>query len=284
MPYSERIRPNGLSIFESLRGSSPPIDFLCQDFSDQLAAIQSPDQRMAKAVERVEYWRAKARVDFTHDSGLINPPVDVMAVLFLDSINHLSRDTIYKNSLQNSKRRLDIQNEVNDLGNSYRTLQEHIGDYVRIFEGVPGDLKYEGLDAIMYEAGCLIYGQEEITNSEDLSRKLLIGLLAEHKVLTALKEEGWELAFYSSVERDTRFKSDITVPVGDWRTRETVDLQVKALPRPEHKLDIWPIPHSYRLLCVEVPMHRIYDQFSLSDQEKVHLKHTIHLAVSKAAV
>ena len=191
----------------------------------------------------------------------------IMKQLSLDAANLISHDWLcgyyehHKTASESRNHRDESRAEAMLAGKS---LQEHLTDYLELFENERDDLLYSTLEIVMHDAQRLVTGNNQINGRETKeNRKILSGLIAEHQVLACLREDGWPMARYGSVKDDRYFRTDIIVPIGPWQKRETLPLQVKAeltaewltIDRSLHH----PVP------VVRVPMSGKHLTFSLPD-------------------
>lgn len=288
MPYVERESNHSVAVSEVLRGSLPPIDFLLQDFADNLSHLPSSEIRLDQVDNRIAYWRNKLAHDFqAHGSGLVYPHQDIMSVLLMDCMENLTSETRYLAERQKAKNKRngfdDTWQAMEALGETQKIMLERIGDYDRIFANQPSALKFEGLRVILQEARCMVFDSAD-TPEDGRERDLLVGFLAEHKVLKGLREQGFTeqagyVVFPSSINSDVTFKSDITVM--NIKSRDYLDIQVKA---GRHEFVVSAEPGTLRHIRVVVPMDAAYDRFDLAADHQLELAEHVDNTFQRAMV
>lgn len=271
--YSERIALTNPSLSEALRDRSlPSIDMLKIDFHDSLKG-RPYGTRIDSALSLAEKLRGGYKLGLEDESTLIYPSQDVISAIFLDAVILQGHDTYFKEN--RSRKGRPNPERFEKLMNTRATFKDDIFDYARIFDGAPDSTMYEGLRAIMYEAECILRNKDELPKGLEVkSRRLLTGMLGEHKVLHGLRSSGWGYAYYASNRLEDYFKSDIIVPFGELRDRTSLAIQVKTNSDADAILTVSQMPDSNDLLVV-VPTHKSRLQLSLPEDERQLLAQTI---------
>ena len=274
MSYSERLRPPSMTVSEYLDGSVPPIEYFTLSFSERLEGLTGAE-RAKHAVELAESRLDEIQYNFTsHETGLKNPPKDLLTVLYLQCISYYGRHILNEKEKKAPKIRYggnDFET-FKDMMIARQRLQESIGDIEAAFVGAGDYQIYEAVEALAYDANCLLVDSEDLEHYEDPTRGGLSGILAEHKVLRALKNKGWRLAHYASYDLDAHFKTDIVVPVNGHHKNGSICIQVKALPKHSDKFSARYLEQE-NVMEVGVPMSkRWHSQIRLADEdaEKLH--------------
>lgn len=260
MSYRERIEFAALSVSDSLRGELPPIDVLQQLYSSRLKNVDSASYRVYTALFYSDELRSGNKA-YEGEFGSSYSHQDIFSALFIDSIDFLGRDFI-KNSSNNGLKPEDTES-LTRLVEAKHRLQNQIMTFSNIYANNSPVLAYQGLSSIMYEARCVLFNDMDLpARAEAINKKLMAGILAEHKVLQALRKSGWKNAYYASVNDDTKFSTDLVVPVGAWQNRRWLDLQVKAGPKMRIR------KNAYGIVDVTVPVRPEIDAFNMTLQEQ----------------
>jgi len=286
MSYSERLPITGSSISEALDGSLPPVEVMTSLLYDKRNSIHPSAHKGFRVREVIKYSQA-LHTELGLDDGLdhlSNPKRDIVWVIYLDSIRYLGESYFSDRRLTNP----DAKKGPRDFDKSKprmlerEILQNHLEKYEELFKGSDPKLLYEGLETIAYDAACLLFDYDDLNGY--IFRRVrgeLTGLLAEYKVVQALKENGFPLTRYSSPEQDFDEAIDIIVPIGEWHRREAVYIQVKARSEKDAELSI---DNPSGTLLVGVPMHRDNNSFRLAPLEVTSLIKAVDEARSKTSV
>ncbi len=131
-----------------------------------------------------------------------------------------------------------------------RRVKADIQLFDRYFRNDPIPLIYEALLAIFHDAQAIVSGQGQLSEVANIySRRLLTGLLAEHKVVKGLRSV-WPAARHATVAEERR-QIDAVVPVND-KAGTKIRLQVKSRYVPNSTMQV--IPH-HGFLEAKVPMN-----------------------------
>ncbi|HEU5005041.1 MAG TPA: hypothetical protein VFT49_03075 [Candidatus Saccharimonadales bacterium] len=256
MSYQERLRPQAFNMQDALRGQLPTVDVIEQNFADLASRSANPQQRAEMLI------RATQRYGL--DSLSIDPMSetygsDVVSSLFIDAVALLAYSQLADLAIPSEESKFKGRRKSRFIGHVLKKIEskknflQHLQDYVGAFEGAGDPLLLEGLRTVMYEAKCLLEDDLDITYSRiNQTNGELIGMLAEHKILMALRASGWELATYASAEEDLA-QTDIKLPFVTNRRLESLAVQVKAKKGADPGLDIVHTPDGF---IVRVPMSR----------------------------
>ncbi len=274
MPYNERIPLTGVTLSEALGGTLPSVDVLSRSFQDAVQDAKGPQtplhnakgvrQRVLRLTAMTEAWRAKAERYRLPDGGLENPKRDTLALLFLDSIDYVAWASIDGKKLRNRRDNGVDNSEIyqNKLL-SHAALRQRVEEFDQVFADAPAQLKYAALDALIFDAYCLV---NDTTNHgpQWTVRQPLAGMLAEYKVYKALKQAELPVR-YGSIYEDGTLGWDMTVSVKDDHS-VCKALQIKSSSH-EEVSRIKAETERDGKLRITVPMHDDLDQFNLPAED-----------------
>lgn len=211
----------------------------------------------------------KAR-EKTRSEGIENARHEVMADLLTDGVEYFGNTSLFvmegrgTKGWHNEKSKPYLINAITARNN----LLETIDRYVTLFDDATENSAYEAFLAVMNDAKAVVAGMDSLGLHQRADAENHIrGILAEHKVYSAVKEMGIQGVTYSSPEYDLHGSVDIVVPIEGHRTQ--LDIQVKGQRRYSR------LTASKRnatgIIWVIVPMNETQNPFSLKPTDKSRL-------------
>ncbi len=279
--FGNRLEPSSIS--ESidraeLSGPILDIDPLQDYLRDKLEAVDYVPLRIKVIAAEAGKSRLYSEPpEVTQEKGIEPSRQRVLSELFLDSALLLGHHQMY---LNHNRRRMPAHKspithqQLLQSIEAGKRMQGHIHQYLELFAESSNGTLYEGLQVVIDDARRLIYGEAELPEwTLENNDRNLGGLLAECKVVRALKSAGWQQAQHTPAEMDAHAKVDVFVPATNGHDR-TVLLQVKQRRNPESPFGIngrKEVPE------VKVPMNNLTDPFDLTDVEVSELSEFVAL-------
>lgn len=290
MAYEDRLELFAPTISETLRymatTSLPPIDSLEVNFADRLRPFRRRE-RIRAGISYAQELEDRLGID---DSPLLSrlkdPKSDLISVLFLDAVRivgeeHFLSGDLTRPEVKKNKSAKDIEGSAE----ARKKMQVRIDDYLDLFRAADTKLQYAAFENIFFEAACLLYN---LTNPpRELSgrlRGILTGVLAEHKVISAVKSEGQvELVRYGTSSEDYGDNDDIVFTVNASGLALAFGIQVKGSSDKSVPFSVEPKRKGSDGFFVRVPMYPGLDQFNLNDEEKAVLMRAVNRRVRKTS-
>lgn len=253
----------------------PPIAELRNDISYLVSGRERGIPRLGLVVEYVDWLRSRIEPDgYQGDKEYARRQAGPR--LFLDALSLVSRDRMYQHdSAKVGRRSPETFDDLKTLLEVKRDMKLDISSYVRLHPNTPHDVLFNNIQTLMGAARRVAF-KDEVGSALSLqnNRRMLLGLLAENKVVDALQYNRWPLAHHASAELDSA-GVDAVVPV-DIKPTSAVALQVKSSNAPGAMFDI--VARGNRHLVV-VPMNPgTNDPFNLSRSDSLALNHFIYRA------
>lgn len=255
----------------------PGIHDLHSDFNHLLSGFTNNRYRVGLAIEYAEYLKSRFEPTVYSSSDQAYAKEQILPRLYLDTFVLLARRQEHHSVTKSlsQKRSPESLPVLHALINAKLDLQKNIAEYVELNPDKSSMIVFGNISQVMHQTRRLLYDDEvteERAKNENLSQ--LSGILAEHKVLSALRE-GWPLATFGSVEQDTG-GTDIVIPTQQDPSM-AVALQVKSNRKAGGELSI--NDNDCRVPIVSVPMNTIiHDPLKLSWEHAKTLRKFITIA------
>jgi hypothetical protein len=213
-------------------------------------------------IDAIKKAREKRR-----DEGIEDARHEVMADLLTDGVEYFGNTSLFvmegrgTKGWHNEKSKPYLINAITARNN----LLETIDRYVTLFDDATEDSAYEAFLAVMNDTKAVVSGINDLGFHQRADAENHIrGILAEHKVFSAIKEMGIQGVAYSSPELDLNGSIDIVVPVEGYENQ--LGIQVKGHRR-NGKLTVTR-RKATGIIWVTVPMNESQNPFSLSPADK----------------
>ena len=268
MSYGERLRPGGLTLQDTLGGTLPSIDILQEELTSILpVSKKDSERRPTEAVSYALNWQEHLAAQNISANDLAFPRRDILSLLYLDAIAYMGNERVldlYKGwRLQEvPDRRTPIYDQKTRLVYNRKTILNRLVDFGEIYQDANPQQAYDAIEAIIYDAQCLILNSSDLDGGIDESGRALRGLGAEVKVLRGLRKFGWPEAIFSTAKRDLAEGEDVIIP----DERGDIAINVKSKRNANASMTIYEEAGS-GLLMVGVPMHRQSGFLDLSEGE-----------------
>lgn len=253
----------------------PPLDDLSGDIRYLAQSRGSGRDRRNLVIDYVEYLRDRITPGQYDGEGAYSSG-QVMPRLFLESLSLMARHQNYhSDAVKKGRRAPETFDDLKAILLLKREMKEDLTSYVNLNQGKDSQVLFSNLMSMMNHARRLLFNDEVIQQSAIIdNRRTLFGMLAENKVVSALKEDKWPAANHATVEQDSA-GADVIIPTGEG-PRTAVVLQVKSHNGTDGKLYIYP---NHRLHKVVVPMNpQIQDPFRMSHEGASRLNDFIYRA------
>jgi hypothetical protein len=239
----------------------PPIDDLSGDIRYLVQSRNFGRERRNMVIDYAEYLRdripkGRSEVETSFSKS------QVMPRLFLDSLSLMARHQNYhSDAVKKGRRSPETFDDLKKILALKRDMKDDIASYVGLNPDKDSRILFNNLMSMMNHSRRLLYNDEVIEQAAIVDNcRTLFGMLAENKVVSALKEDKWPAANHATVEQDSA-GADVVIPTGEG-PRTAVVLQVKSHNGTDGRLYIYPNHHTHKVV---VPMNLLlHDPFRMS--------------------
>lgn len=212
----------------------PTVEELSADFEYLLSRSENPTIRIKDAMDYSEHLRTIAGMREIATMTLESARKQNSSKILLGALSAIAQNWVYRSE---QSKRVPHDTRINTLKGLIATkkeLQGHIEDYILLNFESNGYSLYPKLDELFERARELVYGSKTAPNGGSQGNSGLFGLLAELKVVSALRSHEWPQATYSTIDQDIS-GIDVIVPRPD---STASGIQVKCLPDEITKMHI----------------------------------------------
>jgi hypothetical protein len=262
---------------DEARADLPPVRQLKTELSMFTRDTESTRGRLKDSFQYIEAIRmAKEKQRFASEEEAMRN--QVLSELFLNSVEYFGNTSLFvmEGRGYSSWHTEMSQPYLHEASLARKRLLENIGTYSKLFADSSDNKKFEVLRTVMQDARCAVIGKDTLDDYQAQDTKHhMVGILAEHKVCSALRQNGWKQAEYSSPEQDLGAEIDIVIPFPD---RDPLGVQVKGIQKYAEIGVKW--KRDLGIVWVNTPMHESHSPLSLSEAHSGKLSRKIESFLS----